>query len=111
LRKIRPFTPERSFMAKTAALSLRLEPTLKAELEALAQAHHRPVAAYVELILSDHVQILRHQGKLPKTDRSVPLSLPLGRTGRRALDRTDPEDEPKPADIDGRPNPGKRGDI
>jgi hypothetical protein len=98
-------------MAKTAALSLRIEPKLKAELEALAQAHHRPVAAYVELILSDHVQILRHRGKLPQTDRPAPLPLPLGRTGRRALDRTDPEDGPKPADIDKGPNPGRRGDI
>ena len=96
-------------MAKTAALSLRIEPKLKAELEALARAHHRPLVAYVELILSDHVQILRHQGKLPQTDLPVPL--PLGRTGRRALDRDDPEGEPKLAEIAGRPTPGKRWDI
>ena len=42
-------------MAKTAALSLRVEPDLKAALEELARADRRPVASYVENVLADHV--------------------------------------------------------
>ena len=42
-------------MAKTAALSLRVEPELKEALEKAAAAERRPLASYVEIVLSDHV--------------------------------------------------------
>jgi hypothetical protein len=42
-------------MAKTAALSLRIEPSLKEALEKAAAAERRPLASYVEIILSDHI--------------------------------------------------------
>jgi predicted transcriptional regulator len=43
-------------MTKTAALSIRIEPELKAALEKLAEADRRSVAAYVEIALRDHVE-------------------------------------------------------
>jgi len=42
-------------MTKTAALSLRIEPELKAALERLAEADRRSLASYVEIALQDHV--------------------------------------------------------
>ena len=41
-------------MAKTAAISLRVEPELKMAIEKLAAEDRRKVAAYVELILVNH---------------------------------------------------------
>lgn len=46
-------------MAKTAPLGLRITPELKAEIEKLAAADKRSVAAYVELVLQAHVDALR----------------------------------------------------
>ena len=45
-------------MAKTAALSLRIEPALKQALEKVAAAERRPLANYVEIVLSDHIKAL-----------------------------------------------------
>lgn len=42
-------------MAKTAALALRIEPTLKGALQELAKADKRSLASYVEIILESHV--------------------------------------------------------
>lgn len=43
-------------MKKTAPLSIRIKPDLKAALEALAQADRRPLSSYVELALEEHVE-------------------------------------------------------
>jgi predicted transcriptional regulator len=42
-------------MTKTAALSIRIEPELKAALERLASADKRSLASYVEIALQKHV--------------------------------------------------------
>jgi hypothetical protein len=42
-------------MSKTAALSIRIEPALKAALEQLAEADKRSLASYVEIVLQEHV--------------------------------------------------------
>jgi hypothetical protein len=44
-----------AFMTKTAALSIRIEPALKAALEKLAAADKRSLASYVEIVLQEHV--------------------------------------------------------
>jgi predicted DNA-binding protein len=46
-------------MAKTAPLSIRITPELKAEIEKLAKADKRPVASYVEIVLQAHVEAQR----------------------------------------------------
>jgi len=43
-------------MTKTAPLSIRITPELKAEIERLAEADRRSVAAYVEIVLLEHVK-------------------------------------------------------
>jgi predicted transcriptional regulator len=51
-------------MTKTAALSIRIEPELKAALERLAEADKRSLASYAELALQDHVE--RQKRSKPK---------------------------------------------
>ena len=48
-------------MAKTAAISVRVDDAVKAALEAAAKADERSVAGYVEKLLRDH---LRSKGLL-----------------------------------------------
>ena len=48
---------------KTAALGLRITPALKKALEKAAIDDHRPLASYVERLLSEH---LRRKGYLQK---------------------------------------------
>lgn len=43
-------------MAKTAAISVRVEPALKEALEAAAKADDRTLAQYVERVLSAHLK-------------------------------------------------------
>ncbi|MGE0766837.1 MAG: hypothetical protein AB7L90_10265 [Hyphomicrobiaceae bacterium] len=43
-------------MKKTAPLSVRITPDLKAALEALAEADKRSLASYVEIVLQEHVE-------------------------------------------------------
>jgi predicted transcriptional regulator len=43
-------------MAKSAHMSIRLDPELDAELRRLAELDRRPVSAYVALVLKDHVE-------------------------------------------------------
>ncbi|RYC29095.1 hypothetical protein D3273_25810 [Lichenibacterium minor] len=50
--------PER----RTAPLGLRLLPSLKAALDKAAKDERRPIASYVEIVLTDH---LRAKGYLP----------------------------------------------
>jgi hypothetical protein len=50
-------------MTKTAALSVRIEPELKAGLERLAEADRRSLASYVELVLQDHVKAATKRGR------------------------------------------------
>jgi len=45
-------------MVKTAAISLRVDPQLKTALERAAKADRRTLAAYIELILTEHVKTL-----------------------------------------------------
>jgi len=40
---------------KTAPLSIRIRPSLKAAIEKLAQENRRSVAEFVEIVLEDHV--------------------------------------------------------
>ena len=42
-------------MTKTAALSIRVEPELKAALERLAKADKRSLASYIEIALQKHI--------------------------------------------------------
>jgi hypothetical protein len=58
-------------MAKTAALSLRIEPTLKDALEKAAAAERRPLASYVEIVLSDHIAA-KSAPKSPRPDQVEP---------------------------------------
>jgi hypothetical protein len=44
-----------ALMSKTAALSVRVEPELKAALERLAEEDKRSLASYVEIALQAHV--------------------------------------------------------
>lgn len=44
-----------ALMPKTAALSIRVEPELKAALERLAEEDKRSLASYVEIALQAHV--------------------------------------------------------
>ena len=53
-------TPER----RTAPLGLRLFPSLKVALDKAAKEERRPLASYVEIVLTDH---LRAKGYLPAT--------------------------------------------
>jgi predicted DNA-binding protein len=51
---------------KSAPVGLRLTPSFKAELEALAKADSRPLASYIELILKQHIAAKKVEGKSPK---------------------------------------------
>jgi len=42
-------------MKKTAPLGIRIQPDLKAALEALAEADRRSLSSYVEIVLQAHV--------------------------------------------------------
>ena len=44
-------------------LSLRVEPALKAALEKAAEADRRTLAAYIEIVLSEHVEQLKKAKK------------------------------------------------
>lgn len=48
---------------RTAPLGLRITPTLKEALSALAKAERRTLASYVELVLEDHVESKRKASK------------------------------------------------
>jgi hypothetical protein len=50
-------------MSKTAALSVRVDPAVKAAAEKAADADHRSVASLIEKLL---VEYLREKGYLPK---------------------------------------------
>jgi len=47
---------------RTAPLGLRIRPSLKAALEALARGARRPLANYIETVLEDHVEATK-EGK------------------------------------------------
>jgi hypothetical protein len=48
---------------RSAALSFRITPSLKAALEQLAKADRRPLSNYLELVLEAHVEQKRKEGK------------------------------------------------
>jgi predicted transcriptional regulator len=43
-------------MTRTAPFSMRLPPSLKAELQALAEREHRSLTNYIEVVLLQHIQ-------------------------------------------------------
>lgn len=47
--------PPQDSELRTAPLGLRLKPSMKAELQALADADRRKLATYIELVLEEHV--------------------------------------------------------
>lgn len=47
-------------MGRTAAISVRVGPELKAGIERLAEADHRTVAQYVERVLIEHLKNSEH---------------------------------------------------
>lgn len=51
--------------AKTAALGIRISPSIKEALEAAAKADRRSVAAYVEKLIADDLEA---KGLLPKDE-------------------------------------------
>ena len=65
---------------KTAALAIRVRPSLKAELERLAAADKRSVAGYVEIALEAHVAALKSGQKPPA---KPPRAAHIVRGGRR----------------------------
>ena len=48
---------------RTAALSYRVRPSLKAELERLAKVERRNLSQYIELVLEAHVEAKKREGK------------------------------------------------
>lgn len=50
---------------RSASLGLRIKPSLKAALEALAEAEGRSLANYIERLLEAHVVATRGKGKKP----------------------------------------------
>ena len=53
---------------RTAAISTRVRPSLKARLEELAVAAKRPFASYIEIVLEEHVEKI--DAKPEKTRKS-----------------------------------------
>jgi predicted transcriptional regulator len=51
---------------RTAALSYRVRPSLKAALEELAEKERRPLSQYLELVLEAHVEAKRAEQKRGK---------------------------------------------
>jgi hypothetical protein len=48
-------------------LGLRIKPSLRDELDRLAEADRRTLASYVEIVLEARVYAKRQEGKKPKT--------------------------------------------
>jgi hypothetical protein len=48
---------------RTAPLGLRIRPSLKSALEAFAADARRPLANYVEMVLEDHIEAKKKEGK------------------------------------------------
>ena len=55
-------------MTRTAAISVRVEPALKAALEKAAAADRRSLASYVENILVDHIATFQAGCDQPSDD-------------------------------------------
>jgi hypothetical protein len=51
-------------MARTAAIGIRVEPPVKEALEKLAAADRRTLAAYIEILLVEHIESKAPQKKL-----------------------------------------------
>jgi len=48
-------------------LGLRIKPSLREDLDRLAEADRRTLASYIELVLEAHVEAKKQEGKKPKT--------------------------------------------
>jgi len=51
---------------RSVPLGLRIKPSLREELDRLAEADRRTLASYIELVLEAHVDAKRLGGKKPK---------------------------------------------
>jgi hypothetical protein len=51
-------------MARTAAIGIRVEPPVKEALEKFAAADRRTLAAYIEILLVEHIESKAPQKKL-----------------------------------------------
>ena len=54
---------------RSAPVGLRLTPSFKAEIEALAKADSRPLASYIELLLKQHVAAKKAESGKPAGKR------------------------------------------
>ena len=51
-------------MVRPPTFTFRLDPELRAELEKLAKADKRTLAAYIKIVLEEHVESARKAGRL-----------------------------------------------
>jgi hypothetical protein len=47
----------------TAVIAFRVKPSVKAELERLAKAERRPLSNYLSVVVEDHIEAKRQEGK------------------------------------------------
>ena len=52
---------------RSVPLGLRIKPSLREDLDRLAEADRRTLASYIELVLEAHVEAKKQEGKKPKT--------------------------------------------
>ena len=52
---------------RSVPLGLRIKPSLRGDLDRLAEADRRTLASYIELVLEAHVEAKKQEGKKPKT--------------------------------------------
>jgi mRNA-degrading endonuclease RelE of RelBE toxin-antitoxin system len=48
---------------RTAAIGIRVKPSVKAELERLAKAQHRPLSNYLQVLLEEHIEAKKQEAK------------------------------------------------
>jgi hypothetical protein len=48
---------------RTAAIGIRVKPSVKAELERLAKAEHRPLSNYLQVLLEEHIEMKKQEAK------------------------------------------------
>jgi hypothetical protein len=74
-------------------LGLRIKPSLREELDRLAEADRGTLASYVEIVLEAHVDAKRQEGKKPKARPLIEIENAYGigaQSGWRAPRRGDP---------------------
>ena len=90
-------------MSRPPTFTFRLDPQLRNQLEHLAKADKRTLAAYIKIVLEEHVESARKVGKLPKKiavenrKRSIAHAARYTlfiRHGRTARNEATPDDDP-----------------